>query len=58
MDKFPCPDTLPSDAELEHKFRWLVKPILGEARTAALVELIWGFEGVEEMNSLIRLGLM
>ncbi len=52
------PDTLPGDAELEHKFRWLVSPLVGETRTAALVELIWGFEAVEEMNSLIRLCLM
>ncbi len=48
------PDTLPTDAELEQKFRWLVEPVLGEARTGELVELIWEFEGVEEARKLIE----
>lgn len=49
------PDTLPTDAELAQKFRWLVTPVLGESRATELVGLIWGFEGVEEAAHLIRL---
>lgn len=49
------PDTLPSDAELEQKFRWLVEPVLGQARAGALVELIWGFDQVNEARDLIGL---
>jgi hypothetical protein len=47
------PAILPSDSALEQKFRWLVNPILGEARTAALVELIWQFEPVDEAGALV-----
>jgi 2-methylcitrate dehydratase PrpD len=49
------PDTLPSDAELEQKFRRLVAPVLGKEGTAALVRLIWQFEQVSEVRELIRL---
>ncbi|MFN8456513.1 MAG: MmgE/PrpD family protein [Anaerolineae bacterium] len=48
------PDALPNDAELEQKFRWLVKPILGEARTAALVGR-FGDSRVEETSVLLEL---
>jgi 2-methylcitrate dehydratase PrpD len=49
------PDNLPTDAELEQKFRWLVTPVLGDERTAALVEMIWQFERVDEVGELIKL---
>ena len=49
------PDTLPSDHQLEQKFRWLVKPVLGEAQTSAIVELIWQFERVANSNQLLKL---
>lgn len=49
------PDPLPSDAELEEKFRWLVEPVLGQTRTAALVQMIWRVERVNEVRELIEL---
>lgn len=49
------PDTLPTDAELEQKFRWLVGPVLGEDRAMALAELIWRFEQVEDVQQLLKL---
>jgi 2-methylcitrate dehydratase PrpD len=49
------PDTLPTDAELEQKFCWLVEPVLGKERTAALAALIWRFEEVAEVCELIGL---
>jgi hypothetical protein len=47
--------TLPSDAKLKQKFRWLVEPILGEKRTVELVGLIWQFEQVGEAQPLLDL---
>lgn len=49
------PDTLPTDDELEAKFRWLIKPVLGESRSDELVRLIWNFEKEEHADVLIRL---
>ena len=49
------PDTLPTDDELEAKFRWLVTPVLGESRCAELVDLIWNFEKEHRADVLIRL---
>lgn len=51
------PDTLPSDAELEQKFRWLVEPVLGQERAGELVDLIWRFEQVDEARDLIKLAV-
>ena len=49
------PDTLPSDDELETKFRWLVNPVLGESRCDELVRLIWNFEKEDHADVMIRL---
>lgn len=49
------PDTLPSDAELEQKFRWLVEPVLGQERAGELVDLIREFDQVHEVRDLIEL---
>jgi 2-methylcitrate dehydratase PrpD len=49
------PDTLPTDAELESKFSWLVEPVLGAARTKALTSMIWEFEKTEDARSVIDL---
>ncbi|HXV44836.1 MAG TPA: hypothetical protein VEC96_17365, partial [Anaerolineae bacterium] len=49
------PDTLPTDAELEQKFCWLVEPVVGAGRTAALAEMIWQFDEVDEACDLIKL---
>jgi 2-methylcitrate dehydratase PrpD len=52
------PDTLPTDDELEAKFRWLVDPALGRERTTAIVRLIWGFERVADAQNLLDLCLV
>jgi len=49
------PDSLPTDDELEAKFRGLVTPVLGESRCAELVDLIWHFEKEKRADVLIRL---
>ncbi len=49
------PDTLPTDAELEAKFRWLVAPVLGVRPCRELVATIWNFESQTEARTLIRL---
>jgi 2-methylcitrate dehydratase PrpD len=49
------PDTLPSDAELEAKFRWLVGPVLGVRRCRELVTMIRCFESQSEIRALLRL---
>ncbi len=35
------PDTLPSDGDLEAKFRWLASPMLGKINAGKLIEQIW-----------------
>lgn len=49
------PDSLPSDADLEAKFRWLAEPVLGDRQTSALVDVIWSFEEIENARTLIDL---
>jgi 2-methylcitrate dehydratase PrpD len=48
------PDTLPTDGELENKFRWLVEPVLGAAKCLELVSLIWTFEKQPDAITLVR----
>ncbi|MGD8267908.1 MAG: MmgE/PrpD family protein [Desulfobacterales bacterium] len=48
------PDTLPTDAELEAKFRWLVEPVLGVRPCRELVSMIWHFESQPDARTLIR----
>jgi hypothetical protein len=52
------PDTLPTAAELEQKFRWLVGPVLGDDQALALAELIWHFEQVEDVQQLLNCVLL
>ncbi len=47
------PDTLPTDAELEDKFVWLVEPVLGEAKTQKLLTILWNFEAVDNLEEFI-----
>ena len=47
------PDTLPSDGDLEDKFRWLVGPVLGETRAETLIEHIWGADRWASTATLI-----
>lgn len=49
------PGSLPSDADLEQKFRWLTVPVLGEAGTRRLVEAIWNFDAVDSLKDFIGL---
>jgi 2-methylcitrate dehydratase PrpD len=49
------PNALPTDVELESKFRWLVEPILGSNRTETLVSTIWECERVDDMKRFINL---
>jgi 2-methylcitrate dehydratase PrpD len=53
--RWEAPDSLPADGELESKFRWLVKPVLGEKRCDRLISTVWDFEGVTDAAKLIRL---
>jgi 2-methylcitrate dehydratase PrpD len=49
------PDTLPSDQELEAKFRWLVNPVIGERRCDQLVSTIWSLDDRPDARTLIQL---
>jgi len=49
------PDTLPTDDELEAKFRWLVNPVLGRRRCDQLVATIGSFENRPDARILIQL---
>jgi len=49
------PATLPSDQELEDKFRWLVKPVLGPRLCDQLVSTIWTMENRPDARILIQL---
>ncbi|MCP3954244.1 MAG: MmgE/PrpD family protein [Desulfobacterales bacterium] len=49
------PDTLPTDAELEAKFRWLVTPVLGVSSAECLIETIFAPELVTPARELVSL---
>jgi 2-methylcitrate dehydratase PrpD len=49
------PSTLPTDAELEEKFFWLVEPVLGSSRTETLASTIWEFEKIDDIKHFINL---
>jgi len=49
------PDTLPTDEDLEAKFRGLASPILGESRCDELMRLIWNFEKQHRAGVLIHM---
>lgn len=51
--QWESPGTLPSDDELETKFQWLVKSVLGKEKTRQLVSMIWEFEKLEQMKDFI-----
>jgi 2-methylcitrate dehydratase PrpD len=53
--RWESPDTLPTDDELEAKFRWLVSPVLGRDQCDNLVSAIWNFDGLPEALTLIHL---
>ena len=47
------PDSLPTDEELQRKFRWLVEPVLGVQKARDLASLIWQFEKVPASHILV-----
>lgn len=49
------PDTLPTDDELQQKFSWLASPVLGQARAAAVLDMVWSLEHVDDVGALIKL---
>ena len=49
------PADLPSDADLEEKFTWLVTPVLGIEQSRKLCDLIWRLDQCENVEMLIDL---
>jgi len=49
------PDTLPTDGELEAKFRWLVTPVLGAVSADRLIETISVLDTVASARELLSL---
>ncbi len=52
------PPLLPSDQELEDKFRRLVDPIIGEARSRRLVEISWSLDQIKSVKEILDVCLM
>jgi 2-methylcitrate dehydratase PrpD len=48
------PDRLPGDGELEQKFLWLARPVIGEDNAVAAVNLIWNFEHCPSIRPLLE----
>ncbi len=53
--KWDAASGLPTDAELEAKFSWLVEPILGEETASKIAETVRGFDRVEQFRDLIQI---
>lgn len=43
-----------TDLELEQKFHGLAEPVIGEARTRALIDMTWGVEKLADAGALAR----
>lgn len=39
--------------KMEGKFRWLVEPLIGDARTDKLIDMIWSFEQLSDIRDFI-----
>lgn len=48
------PNGLPADAELEEKFIGMVEPVLGPRKVQEITRMIWDFEKVDGIKSLIK----
>lgn len=46
---------LPTDQELEDKFKWIVKPVVGRDNTDKLVRLIWNLEQCTDVKEIFDL---
>jgi 2-methylcitrate dehydratase PrpD len=51
--RWEAPDALPTDAQLEAKFTWLVGPVLGFDRAAELTARVWGLGDEERLDRFI-----
>ncbi len=52
--RWEAPDSLPTDAELEAKFTWLVSPVLGIEAARTLAARVWRLETETRVEPLIR----
>jgi 2-methylcitrate dehydratase PrpD len=48
------PNSLPADAELDEKFVEIVEPVLGSQKVQEISRMIWDFEKMVEIKSLIN----
>ena len=48
------PNGLPADSELEEKFVGMVEPVLGPRKVQEITRMIWDFEKVDGIKSLIK----
>jgi 2-methylcitrate dehydratase PrpD len=46
------PDTLPSDKELEAKFLWLARPVIGKIKAERLADQIWSADQWTDLNPI------
>lgn len=44
----------PTDADIEGKFRMIAEPVLGTAKTAGIVDLVFGLERLESLEPLVQ----
>lgn len=52
------PASVPTDEELEAKFRWLVGPVLGDATGDSLVNMVWSLDQQRHVGMLIQACVM
>jgi hypothetical protein len=48
------PDSLPTDGELEEKFRWLAEPVIGAGPARALSEAIWRADRWSNLDPILK----
>ena len=48
------PDTLPSDAELEKKFFWLVGPVIGAGKAEKLTAALWSADRWKSLSPILK----
>ena len=55
MEAEPGPDRLGDEVGLERKFRWLTLHVLHEQLVNRLLEMLWGFEEVQDVREFTSL---
>lgn len=40
---------------MEDKFRWLTEPVVGVTLTDTLIEMVWRFDGIENVRELTEI---